>query len=85
MTKYLIKNGTLVNEGKSLTMDILLQDGIIQKIDKNINKDGNQTSMVYIELQDILREFKENFSFSTKLSFIPKIVIKDKKAIKDEA
>lgn len=41
MTKYLIKNGTLVNEGKSLTMDILLQDGIIQKIDKNITADAS--------------------------------------------
>jgi dihydroorotase len=51
MTKYLIKNGTLVNEGKSLTMDILLQDGIIQKIDKNITTDA---SMEVIDASGLL-------------------------------
>jgi dihydroorotase len=51
MTKYLIKNGTLVNEGKSLTMDILLQDGIIQKIDKNITADA---SMEVIDASGLL-------------------------------
>ena len=51
MTKYLIKNGTLVNEGKSMTMDMLLQDGIIQKIDKNITADA---SMEVIDASGLL-------------------------------
>jgi len=51
MTKYLIKNGTLVNEGKSIIMDILLQDGIIQKIDKNITADA---SMELIDASGLL-------------------------------
>ena len=51
MTKYLIKNGTLVNEGKSMTMDVLLQDGIIQKIDKNITADA---SMEVIDASGLL-------------------------------
>ena len=51
MTKYLIKNGTLVNEGKSMTMDMLLQGGIIQKIDKNITADA---SMEVIDASGLL-------------------------------
>lgn len=36
---YLIKNATLVNEGKSFISDLLVKDGIITKIDKNISVD----------------------------------------------
>lgn len=35
--KTLIKNGTLINEGKRYVADILLSDGIIQKIGANIS------------------------------------------------
>ena len=36
---YLIKNATLVNEGKSFISDLLVKNGIITKIDKNISVD----------------------------------------------
>ncbi|TDS56955.1 dihydroorotase [Myroides indicus] len=36
MTDYLIKNGKIVNEGNTFTGDILIQNGFIAKIDKDI-------------------------------------------------
>jgi len=35
--KYLIKNATVVNEGQMLTTDVLIQDGIIKAVEKNIS------------------------------------------------
>ncbi len=37
MTKYIIKNASLVNENKTFINDVLIQDGIIQKIDDDIS------------------------------------------------
>jgi dihydroorotase len=37
----LIKNATIVNEGKSYTSDVLIKDGIIQKIDTAIDNKNN--------------------------------------------
>jgi len=36
---YILRNGTIVNEGKSTINDILIKDGIIQKIAPSINVD----------------------------------------------
>ncbi len=41
MTTILIKNVTIVNEGISKVSDILLKDGLIDKIDTNITPAGN--------------------------------------------
>lgn len=35
--KYLIKNGTIINEGKILEQDILIEDSFITKIDRDIS------------------------------------------------
>ncbi|MFZ5432114.1 MAG: dihydroorotase [Bacteroidota bacterium] len=35
--KYLIKNATVVNEGQMVTADVLIQDGLIKAIEKNIS------------------------------------------------
>jgi len=37
MAKYIIKNASLVNENKVFISDVLIQDGIIQKIDTDIS------------------------------------------------
>lgn len=37
MKNFLIKNGTLVNEGKQTIADILIKNGRIEKIDRNIS------------------------------------------------
>ena len=37
MENYLIKNITVVNEGKSQTKDVLIRNGRIEKISDNIN------------------------------------------------
>lgn len=41
MTNYLIKGGTIVNEGKSFVGDILLRNGFIEKIDASISLPQN--------------------------------------------
>ncbi len=41
MFSKLIKNATLINEGSSCIKDVLIQDGFIQRIDNNIQPDGN--------------------------------------------
>lgn len=44
MQKYLIKNGIVVNEGIQFTGDVLIEDGVISKIDSVIeNIDGVKT------------------------------------------
>ncbi len=40
MTKTLIKNATVVNEGKIFVADVLLRDGLIDKIDSSISSEG---------------------------------------------
>ncbi|MFN8296936.1 MAG: dihydroorotase [Chitinophagales bacterium] len=35
--KYLIKNGKIINEGKIVALDILIEDNLITKIDKDIS------------------------------------------------
>ena len=37
MSKFLIKNATIVNENKLQVADVLIQDDIIQKIDATIS------------------------------------------------
>lgn len=41
MLPILIKNATIVNEGKSLVQDVLVRDGMIERIDANISIQGN--------------------------------------------
>ena len=41
MLPILIKNATIVNEGKSLVQDVLVRDGMIERIDTNISIQGN--------------------------------------------
>ncbi len=41
MLPILIKNATIVNEGKSLIQDVLVRDGIIERIETNISIQGN--------------------------------------------
>ena len=36
MNSYLIKNATIVNEGSSFVGDLLVENGIIKKIDSSI-------------------------------------------------
>ncbi|MDO9001633.1 MAG: dihydroorotase [Bacteroidota bacterium] len=43
--KYLIKNATLVNEGEIGCFDVLIEDQLISKIDRNIEIDGNYTEI----------------------------------------
>ena len=40
MENYLIKNITVVNEGKSQTKDVLIRNGRIEKISDQINNDA---------------------------------------------
>lgn len=40
MSRYLIKGATVVNEGKSQSKDVLIEDGLIAKIDDHISVDG---------------------------------------------
>lgn len=40
MEKILLKGGLLINEGKTFASDILINNGIIEKIDKNISTNG---------------------------------------------
>jgi dihydroorotase len=43
--KYLIKNATLVNEGEINCYDVLIEDGIISKIDREIDTPKNVTEI----------------------------------------
>jgi dihydroorotase len=45
MSKYLIKGATLVNEGRQLASDVLMEGGRISRIDPNIGAKGNVTEM----------------------------------------
>src|SRR5690606_23607854 len=38
---YLLKNALVINEGKQFHADILLKNGIIEKIDSNISSEKN--------------------------------------------
>src|SRR6476661_753166 len=41
MNAKLLKNVTIVNEGASVVTDVLIKDGIIARIDNNIQPTGN--------------------------------------------
>jgi dihydroorotase len=41
MSSYLIKNGKIINEGKAFYGDLLIRDGIIERIDKQIDNLSN--------------------------------------------
>ena len=41
MLPILIKNATIVNEGTQVVKDVLIKDGLIEKIDNNIQATGN--------------------------------------------
>lgn len=45
MSRFLIKGATIVNEGEKLPKDVLLEDGLIAKIDDHISVDGNVTEI----------------------------------------
>ncbi len=42
---YLIKNATVVNEGEITQLDVLIENGIISKIERNIETDKNVTEI----------------------------------------
>lgn len=42
---FLIKNATLVNEGEIFNSDLLIKDGIIERIDRTIENDKNYTEI----------------------------------------
>lgn len=42
---YLIKNATVVNEGEITQLDLLIENGIISKIERNIETDKNVTEI----------------------------------------
>lgn len=46
MKKILIKNARVVNEGKTWTRDLLLQDGLIAKMDDSISQPDPQTRII---------------------------------------
>ena len=41
MSSILIKSATIVNEGKSFVSDLLIKDGMIQKIDKQMQENND--------------------------------------------
>lgn len=43
--RYLIKNATLVNEGEIFTADVLIEDRIISKIERNLQVEGKYTEI----------------------------------------
>lgn len=45
MSRFLIKGATIVNEGKKESKDVLLEDGLIAKIDDSITVAGNVTEI----------------------------------------
>lgn len=46
MKKILIKNARVVNEGKTFSCDLLLQDGLIAKMDDNLSQPDPQTRLI---------------------------------------
>jgi dihydroorotase len=42
---YLIKNASVVNEGEIAQLDVLIENGFISKIERNINTDKNVTEI----------------------------------------
>ena len=40
MKTYLIKGATLVNEGENFVSDVLIRNGLIEKIDRHISAEG---------------------------------------------
>ncbi len=47
MSKYLLKNGTIINEGKQFIANVLINGKLIEKIDKNIS--DSQATVIDIE------------------------------------
>jgi len=45
MKNYLLKNGTIINEGKSFVADILIKNNRIEKIGSGITSEGNVTEI----------------------------------------
>lgn len=45
MSRFLIKGATIVNEGKKESKDVLIEDGLIAKIDDSITVAGNVTEI----------------------------------------
>jgi dihydroorotase len=45
MTAFLIKNGKIINEGQSFYSDLLIRDGLIERIDKQIENKYNATEI----------------------------------------
>ena len=45
MKNYLLKNGTIINEGKSFVADILIKNNRIEKISSGITSEGNVTEI----------------------------------------
>ncbi|MGC6434615.1 MAG: dihydroorotase [Crocinitomicaceae bacterium] len=45
MKNYLLKNGTIINEGKSFVADILIKNNRIEKIGSGITPEGNVTEI----------------------------------------
>jgi dihydroorotase len=45
MANYLLKNGTIINEGRQYTADILIKNNRIEKIGTDLNTDGNITEI----------------------------------------
>ncbi len=41
MSNYILKNGKIINDGKSFNGDLLIRDGIIERIDSNIENSIN--------------------------------------------
>ena len=42
MTTYLIKGSTIVNEGQQLVADVLIKNGLIEKIGQGLSFEGKQ-------------------------------------------
>ncbi|GIS33088.1 MAG: hypothetical protein Ct9H90mP4_10020 [Gammaproteobacteria bacterium] len=54
MSKRIIKNAQLVNEGKVYSADVLINEGRIEKIDSVIDESGekNKWRKIYIYFQE---------------------------------
>ena len=48
MKDYLIKGGTIINEGKTFVGDLLLRNGLIEKIDRSITVPFNVIEINFI-------------------------------------
>ena len=69
MASTIIRNATLINEGKTFSSDVLIEDGLISKIDKNIfsNKNYqeiNEDIIPLLKLLEILNQVHFFFSFT---------------------